>query len=118
MGNGNLSAAMTLSAEGALTEEQIDIVLAALPGAVEKVTARHPEPPEQRALLFWEVFEVMMEGCRELQAQVSLPLHEGIQAWVQTMLAFIGLCDREEVELPEPPQLDGDFSQEQEAPEL
>jgi hypothetical protein len=91
------------SAEPALTEEMVDVVLSTLHGAIAEITKKHPEPPEQRALFFWEFFEVMMQGCRELQEQLEVPLQVGIPAWVQTVLAFVNACDREEVRLPDPP---------------
>jgi hypothetical protein len=93
-----------LTGEGKLTKNQVDTVLIAFDQAVEKLTANHPEPLEQRALLFWEFFEVVMSCCRELAAHpaMGLALHEAISAFVLTVLAFMGLVDHGEVQLPEP----------------
>merc|ERR1712039_918581 len=95
---------MGLQGEDKLTKEQVDTVLIAFDQAVEKLTANHPEPLEQRALLFWEFFEVVMMCCRELAAHpaMGLALHEAISSFVLTVLAFMGLVDHGEVQLPDP----------------
>merc|ERR1712217_454582 len=86
-----------------LSLEQIACVLGALDGAVEKITGNHAEVPEERALLFWEFFEVVMQCCRGLVSGVTAtPLHDGIPMFVQTILGFMGLVDLGEVQLPEP----------------
>merc|ERR1712087_742198 len=92
-----------------LNLEQLNCVLQALDPAIEKVTGNHPEPPEDRALLFWEFFEVIMQCCRDLVNGVGTPLHEGIPALVQTILGFMGLVDLGEVALPDPPTNNGEI---------
>lgn len=84
-----------------LNEEQIIAILDALDSIVAKVTANHPEASDDRALLFWEFFEVIMESCRGLAVSTGTPLNEGIPAFVQTILAFIGLVDVGEATLPD-----------------
>merc|ERR1712151_1480861 len=86
-----------------LNSQQIACVLEVLEAAVEKVTGNHPEVSEERALLFWEFFEVVMQCCRDMASGLGVPLHEGIPAFVQTILGFMGLVDLGEVSLPDPP---------------
>lgn len=57
---------------------------------------------EQRVLLFWEFFEVLMQCCRELGVTIGTPLHESIPAFVNTCLAVMNLVDQGEAQLPEP----------------
>jgi len=83
--------------------EQLQAILESFDSHVGKITANHPEEFEHRALLFWEFFEVVMESCRGLVASLGTPLDKAIPAYVQTMLAFMGLVDREEAALPAPP---------------
>lgn len=90
-----------------LTIEQLNSILENFDATVEKVTESHPEPIEQRALLFWEFFEVLMECCRGLVPTVGTPLHQAIPAFVKTMLAFMGLVDLGEAALPPPPATEG-----------
>jgi len=87
--------------EERLNLQQLEVILETLDSHVSKIMANHPEEPDQRALLFWEFFEVLMESCRSL-AVADTPLEKAIPAYVQTMLAFMGLVDREEAELPSP----------------
>lgn len=98
-----------LQGEDCLTKDQVNFVLSVFDQSVERVTANHPESVEQRGLLFWEFFEVMMHCCRELAAKPALgiELHEAIPAFVLTCLALMGLVDHGEVQLPEPPNLGG-----------
>jgi len=89
--------------EESLDLEQLQAILETFDEHVSKITANHPEEPDQRALLFWEFFEVVMESCRSLVSTLGVPLDKAIPAYVQTMLAFMGLVDREEAALPPPP---------------
>lgn len=91
-----------LGGEDKLTIKQLQVITLYLNGTIQKVTSNHPEQNDQRALLFWEFFEVVMQSCRELVEHCETPLHEGIPAFAQTMLAFIGLVDMGEAALPEP----------------
>jgi len=91
-----------LGGEERLSIKQLQTVVLYFSGTVEKVTSNHPELPDHRALLFWEFFEVLMQSCRELVEYCDTPLHEGIPAFVQTLLAFMGLVDMGEASLPQP----------------
>jgi len=93
--------AALLGGESQLTVEQLECVLGCFDEAVAKITANHPELMEQRALLFWEFFEVLMQCCRELAASTGIALHDAVPAFVQTVLGFVGLMDVGEVTLPE-----------------
>jgi len=90
--------------EERLNLQQLEVILEALDSHVNKITGNHPEELEHRALLFWEFFEVLMESCRSLGAGTETPLEKAIPCYVQTMLAFMGLVDREEAFLPQPMQ--------------
>jgi len=94
-------AAMLLG-EDKLTPEQLEALLENFDATVANITDKHPEPMEQRVLLFWEFFEVMMQCCRELGVTVGTPLHEGIPAFVMTCLTVMNLVDQGETQLPEP----------------
>ena len=87
--------------EERLNIQQLEVILETFDSHVSKITANHPEEAEQRALLFWEFFEVLMESCRSLTLGTDTPLEKAIPAYVQTMLAFMGLVDREEASLPQ-----------------
>jgi hypothetical protein len=94
-------AAMLLG-EDKLTPEQLENLIENFDSTVEKITEKHPEPIEQRVLLFWEFFEVMMQCCRELGVTANTQLHEGIPAFVMTCLTVMNLVDQGETQLPEP----------------
>merc|ERR1711972_985300 len=100
--------AAALGGDERLTDEQLAVVLEVFDQAVAKVTEMHPEPPDQRALLFWEFFEVLMHIAREMvsNSSTNTALHEGLPALVQTGLAVMTLVDQGEATLPEP-DLDG-----------
>mmetsp|Transcript_104798 Transcript_104798/g.165452 ORF Transcript_104798/g.165452 Transcript_104798/m.165452 type:complete len:601 (+) Transcript_104798:90-1892(+) len=91
-----------LTGEDKLSLEQVDALLESFDATVANITEKHPEPLEERILLFWEFFEVLMQCCRELVVTVGTPLHEGIPAFVATALAMLQLVDSGEVQLPEP----------------
>mmetsp|Transcript_95409 Transcript_95409/g.273634 ORF Transcript_95409/g.273634 Transcript_95409/m.273634 type:complete len:596 (-) Transcript_95409:122-1909(-) len=96
--------AALLGGDDRLSIEQLKVVISALDASIEQVTRCHPEKVEERALLFWEFFEVLMQSGRELDAcAIGTPLHEGIPALVQSMLAYMGLADQGYVTLPAPP---------------
>merc|ERR1712060_643980 len=92
----------TLGGKEKLQIEQLTAIIMTFNSTVEKITANHPGPMEQRGLHFWEFFEVLMQSCRELDANTGTPLSEAIPAFVQTMVAFMGLVDNGQVTLPEP----------------
>jgi len=73
-------------------------VLRVFEGAVSKTTAKHSEAPEQRTLLFWELFEVLMLCSRAVSEGA---LHEAIPKFVQTASAVLSLVERNEISLPE-----------------
>jgi len=95
--------AAAIGGDERLSVEQLGAILECFDDAVLKVTEHHPEVPEQRALLFWEFFEVLMHLSRELVNTSGIALHEALPAIVQTSLAIMGLVDQGEVGLPEPP---------------
>lgn len=70
---------------------------------MEKVTENQPETLEQRALLFWEFFEVVMQCCREIVNMNGVPLHESIPCLVQTARCVMDLVDNGDASLPDPP---------------
>eukprot|EP00933_Yihiella_yeosuensis_P019277 TRINITY_DN15634_c0_g2_i1.p1 TRINITY_DN15634_c0_g2~~TRINITY_DN15634_c0_g2_i1.p1 ORF type:complete len:600 (+),score=105.49 TRINITY_DN15634_c0_g2_i1:87-1886(+) len=94
--------AAALGGEERLSIEQLEVIVEDIEGIIQKVTGNHPETMEQRALLFWEFFEVVMECCRNLADKTGTPIDQGIPAFVQTQLAFMGLVDLEEASLPAP----------------
>merc|ERR1712187_778101 len=96
--------AAALGGDERLNDEQLAVVLEVFDQSISKVTEFHPEAPEQRALLFWEFFEVLMHISREMSSNSSTntPLHEGLPALVQTSLAVMALVDQGEAVLPEP----------------
>jgi len=96
--------AAALGGDERLNDEQLAVVLEVFDQSISKVTEFHPEAPEQRALLFWEFFEVLMHISREMSSNSSTntPLHEGLPALVQTGLAVMALVDQGEAMLPEP----------------
>lgn len=85
-----------------LSGEQLEAILENFDATVANITDKHPESIEQRVLLFWEFFEVMMQCCRELGVTIGTPLHESIPAFVNTALAVMNLVDQGEAQLPEP----------------
>jgi len=89
-----------------LSVEQLAAIIEAFDGIVEKISESHPEPLEQRALLFWEFFEVLMEACRGLVDTQGLPLDQAVPAFVKTQMAFMGLVDLGKASLPAPPATD------------
>lgn len=94
-----------LTGDDKLSLEQLEALLEndRFDSIVEKITERHPEPADQRVLLFWELFEVMMQCCRDLGVTVGTPIHEGIPAFVNTALTVMNLVDQGEAQLPEAP---------------
>lgn len=93
-----------LGGDDRLHVEHLRLVIATLGASIEQVTRCHPEKTEERALLFWEFFEVIMQSARELTTGgTQLPLHLGIPAMVQSLLAYMGLADQGYVGLPAPP---------------
>jgi len=93
--------AAMLVGEDKLNLEQLEALLENFDTIVSNITDRHPEPLEQRVLLFWELFEVLMQCCRELGVTVGTPIHEGIPAFVNTALTVMNLVDQGEAQLPE-----------------
>jgi len=89
-----------LGAEGMLTIDHLKVILRTFEASVGQVTASHPEPPAEKALLFWEFFEVLMQCCREVVPVVGTPLHEAIPALVRTVSAYMGLVDQGFAALP------------------
>jgi len=102
-GGGNLDYDDLLAGDQRLSIEQLGCVLETIDGSIALITAKHPEPMEQRALLFWEFFEVLMQSCRELVPALGVQLHDAIPLMVQTLLAYVGLMDRGIVVLPTAP---------------
>mmetsp|Transcript_84593 Transcript_84593/g.163153 ORF Transcript_84593/g.163153 Transcript_84593/m.163153 type:complete len:147 (+) Transcript_84593:1-441(+) len=102
-GGGNPDYEDLLGGDRRLNIEQLGCVLQTLDASIASITEKHPEPIEQRALLFWEFFEVLMQSCRELVPALGMQLHDAIPLMVQTLLAFIGLMDEGMVELPPAP---------------
>jgi len=93
-----------LGGEERLNVEQLNVIITTLDASIEQVTRCHPEKIEERALLFWEFFEVLMQSARELvEAGPQTPLHEGIPMLVRTLLAYMGLADQGYVSLPAAP---------------
>merc|ERR1719191_2127909 len=98
-----------LQGDDKLSMDQIGEMLDSFDATVANITEKHPEPIEQRVLLFWEFFEVLMQCCRELVVTVGTPLHEGIPAFVTTAITVMNLVDQGELALPEPATDAGDF---------
>jgi len=95
-----------LGGEDKLSIELLNCVLDTFDQSIAKVTENHPEPMRERALLFWEFFEVLMKSCQELAAATDVPLHEAIPAYVLTIQAVMGIIDQGgEITLPPPPSL-------------
>lgn len=93
-----------LGGDQRLSMDQLRTVVATLDASLEQVTQCHPEKMEERALLFWEFFEVFMQSCRELAASpAQTQLKDGIPALAQTLLAYMGLADQGYVTLAAPP---------------
>jgi len=99
---GGIDMSAMLLGEDKLSPEQLEALLNSFDQTVANITEKHPEPPEQVVLLFWEFFEVLMQCCRELVVTADTPLHEGIPAFVNTALAVMNLVDQGEAQLPEP----------------
>jgi len=102
-GAGNPDYEDLLGGNRRLSIEQLGHVLQTLDGSIASITQKHPEPMEQRALLFWEFFEVLMQSCRELVSALGVQLHDAIPLMVQTLVSFVGLMDEGMVELPTAP---------------
>jgi hypothetical protein len=95
--------AVAVSGDDKLSLEQIEAILQSFDATVANITEKHPEPLDQRVLLFWEFFEVLMQCCRELKvSDCNTELHDGIPAFVATAIAVLQLVDSGEVALPEP----------------
>lgn len=94
-----------LGGEDKLTVAQIDSLLQAFDDTVAEIIKKHPEPPDHRALLFWEFFETLMQLCRALvdADPENTTQHEAIPAFVQTCLGVMALIDAGETQLPDPP---------------
>jgi len=93
-----------LEGEDKIPFEHLGQVISCLQSAQIRVTDHHPEQPEERALLFWEFFEVLMHVCRDLGE-----VHQTMPLVVQTSIAVMQLVDQGEALLPDPPTLgDGD----------
>ena len=58
--------AAVFGGEERLSLQQLEVILDSFDAQVARITANHPEAPEQRGLLFWEFFEVLMESSRSL----------------------------------------------------
>jgi hypothetical protein len=99
--------AAMLQGDDKLSVEQLEALLESFDATVTNITEKHPEPIEQRVLLFWEFFEVLMQCCRELVVTVGTQLHENIPMFVATATTMMQLVDNGEVSLPEPEQDDG-----------
>jgi len=109
--------AAMLQGDDKLSMEQIGEMLESFDATVANITEKHPEPIEQRVLLFWEFFEVLMQCCRELVVTVGTPLHENIPLFVATAATMMELVDRGEVTLPEPEEEDGGMGEEEASPD-
>merc|ERR1712100_215781 len=72
---------------------------------VAEQTEKHPKALEERAMVFWEYFEVLMQCCRLLAAQGE-QLHTVIPAFVMTQTAVIQLVEDGQAELPPTPMMD------------
>lgn len=86
--------------DGCLTLDEVLGILASLDPAIAELTSKHPEPPEHRALFFWEFFEVLVECCRKTALTLGTQTHETIKSFVLTTLAFITVAESGEVTLP------------------
>jgi len=92
-----------LGGDDKLDPECLALVLDTFGATVERVTNCHPERLEERALLFWEFFEVLTQSCRELAAGgPQLPLEQSIPLLMQTLVSYMGLADQGFVTLPAP----------------
>lgn len=105
---GGLDYTVMLGGKDKLQIEQLSAIVVTFNNTVEKITANHPAPLEQRGLHFWEFFEVLMQSCRELDSNTGTALSDAIPAFVQTMVAFMGLVDNGQVMLPELLTADGE----------
>jgi len=99
-GGEDAAAAQALLGDDKLSLDQVQTALDTFDGFVHEVTSKHPEPLEQRALLFWEFFEIYMQVCRHLASQGANPLHEVIPMFTGTLLVSIQLLEETGVELP------------------
>eukprot|EP00747_Dinoflagellata_sp_TGD_P165208 gnl/TRDRNA2_/TRDRNA2_186200_c0_seq1.p1 gnl/TRDRNA2_/TRDRNA2_186200_c0~~gnl/TRDRNA2_/TRDRNA2_186200_c0_seq1.p1 ORF type:complete len:595 (+),score=119.97 gnl/TRDRNA2_/TRDRNA2_186200_c0_seq1:98-1882(+) len=99
----NVDIAAALGGDDKLDSQQLEAMLSVFDDAVGETTKKHPEPVEQRTLLFWEFFELMMICCTEISKSCGMQLHEVIPCWVQTALAVVNLIELGEAQLPEPP---------------
>lgn len=88
--------------EDKLNAKQLRLILQHLDHNVQKATANHPEILEDRALLFWEFFEVLMQSCRDLAESSDTALNEGLPAMTNTISGFMRLVDQGEAALPNP----------------
>mmetsp|Transcript_118524 Transcript_118524/g.335274 ORF Transcript_118524/g.335274 Transcript_118524/m.335274 type:complete len:600 (+) Transcript_118524:185-1984(+) len=103
-----------LGGEDRLSGQDLQFILDHFDRVVLKVTEHHPEPPESRALLFWEFFEALMHLSRELRDSMGTPLHEALPKIVATATAVMGLIDQGGAVLPEPPEAEDEFTEEME----
>lgn len=101
-----------LLGEDKLDASQIGAIIEEFDRMVSEQTEKHPKPPEERALVFWEYFEILMQCCRLLAAQGE-QLHLIIPSFVATQNAVIQLIEDGLGELPPPPITE---DEEEEAP--
>merc|ERR1712093_127592 len=91
--------------EDKLQGQQLSVIIENFDRIVAEQTEKHPRPLEERALVFWEYFEVLMQCCRLLAAQGE-QLHTVIPAFVMTQNAVIQLVEDGQAELPLPAVID------------
>jgi hypothetical protein len=94
-----------LQGEDKLNGQQLMLIIENFDRIMAEQTERHPKPLEERAMVFWEYFEVLMQCCRLLAAQGE-QLHTVIPAFVATQNAVIQLVEDGQAELPPPPMMD------------
>lgn len=94
-----------LSGDDKLNAQQLAVIIENFDRIMAEQTEKHPKALEERAMVFWEYFEVLMQCCRLLAAQGE-QLHLVIPAFVMTQNAVIQLVEDGQAELPPPPMMD------------
>jgi len=94
-----------LSGDDKLNAQQLAVIIEDFDRIMAEQTEKHPKALEERAMVFWEYFEVLMQCCRLLAAQGE-QLHLVIPAFVMTQNAVIQLVEDGQAELPPPPMME------------
>jgi hypothetical protein len=79
-----------------ISATEAEMLQAALPDAIGKVTAKRPCAAEELALYFWEFFEVFMLLARTLPSAVYIAVPKVVDSWV----TCIQKIEDENVQLP------------------